>query len=154
MVKTFWLLHMASLKENKQATQKGSMRKLEMCLQMCSASLLKKVSLLCFSSMFSEETQPTQSAPEPRIGALLESWSFRYSVALLDYVPDFGSESKGPSDWKTSSSYENCPSGRWLCPLPVSKRPLSLLPYFPGLIGNSLLIPAPIPEGEGGSCSF
>lgn len=90
MVKTLRLLHMASLKENKQATQKGSMRKREMCLQMCSASLLKKVSLLCFSSMFSEETQPTQSAPEPRIGALLESWSFRYSVALLDYVPDFG----------------------------------------------------------------
>lgn len=91
MVKTLRLLHVASLKENKHATQKGSMRKLEMCLQMCSASLLKKVSLLCFSSMFSEETQPTKVPLSPESGLswkagvsgiLLPCWTMSLTLAL------------------------------------------------------------------------
>lgn len=51
----------------------------------------------CSSSMFSEETQPPHSDLPTQNPVLLESWRFKYSVTVLDYVPDFDSESKGPS---------------------------------------------------------
>lgn len=102
--------------------------------------------------MFSEETQPPHRDLPTQNPALLESRGFKYSVTVLDYVPDFGSESKGPSL-----------IGRQVLPmgLPVWKMALSsdvgfqkapfLSPLFSATHGDSLLTslpaPAPVPEG-------